>query len=255
MKQPFTHQSWLNRNTAGQPPSEEADYYYDIIINSQYGYVKHFKKYYANLQLRQQALDWLATEETRLYNNYYHILYFTADAVQEYYQDDSYTITLLYTMYHQNDGNPDDVGYIQWAKENEPEEYQGLYEAYNKVQSGTMALKLEAALRADGTLDMEHCTMYQAMDGAGGTTEWQQIPGLYVYLQDGRAEVAGWSSNKTQALWTADCYLQAYQKGDTEMMRRFSTMEPLSAPEEPYSSRAGCRSFGPDAAKSVGAKF
>ena len=210
--------------------SGETGYYYDMIINGQYGYVKQFKKYYANPQLRQQVINWLATEETRLYGNYYHILYFAVDGGQEYYQDDIYTITLLHTMYHQNDGNPDDAGYIQWAKENKPEEYQWLYEDYNQVKSGSMALKLEAAVR-DGILDMEHCTIYQAVDGAEGTMGWQQIPGLYVYVGDGKAETAGWSKNKTQVLWAADCYLQAYGSGDTAMMQQFSTIAPLATPD------------------------
>ncbi len=60
------------------------------------------------------------------------------------------------------------------------------------MKSGTMALKLEAAVR-DGILDMEHCTIYQAVDGAEGTMGWQQIPGLYVYVGVGKAEAAGWS--------------------------------------------------------------
>ena len=90
-----------------------------------------------------------------------------------------------------------------------------------------MHLKIEAEILPDGTLDMEHAKLYTTIDGEAGSMYWEAIPGLYVFLRNGDAEVAGWSKDKTQILWVADCYLHAYVQQDLQGMRQFSTVEPI----------------------------
>lgn len=128
-----------------------------------------------------------------MYEPYYHILGFYAANVHEYQDDNSYTITLFYTMRHKNDGRPEDAGYIQWAKENRPEEYPSLYKDYNKEQGGTMGLKIVAAIQEDGTLDMDYCEIYTEEEGARRVAAWSQIPSLAVFVGNGNTDMPGWS--------------------------------------------------------------
>lgn len=175
--------------------SNEDDYYYDIIVNTQYGYVKHFQKYYANPNLRQQVLDWLEAEEKKLYEPYYHILGFTADTVQEYYQDENYILTLHHAVHYKSESNPADTASMQWAKDNLPETYPTLYAEYNQEQQSSLTLKIVVPVQEDGSLDMTLYTIYAADIDTEGQSMWTQIPDLSVLLKNERADLpGGWSA-------------------------------------------------------------
>ncbi|MBQ2004813.1 MAG: M56 family metallopeptidase, partial [Peptococcaceae bacterium] len=104
------------------------DYAIDIMMDG--GYVQGFSRM-PNKVYRQQVMDWLAAEETRLYRNYYNVLGNETTVFNEKVDGKYYIVELMHTMRHKNDGNPDDVPYIQELKETNPAEYQRHYDDYN----------------------------------------------------------------------------------------------------------------------------
>ena len=119
-----------------------------------------------------------------------------------------YIVELMHTMRHKNDGNPDDVPYIQELKETNPAEYQRHYDDYNKEREGNMFLKIKVEIRDNNTLDMENAIIYNEVDG--NETKWEEIDGLHTFVYDGKPE-PNWSADKTMALSTAYSYICTLQ--------------------------------------------
>ena len=113
------------------------DYAIDLMLDG--GYVQGFSRM-SNKVYRQQVIDWLAVEETRLHRNYYNVLGNETTVFHEEVDGKYYVVTLMHTMHHKNDGNPDDVLYIQALKKSNPAEYQQHYDDYNKEQAGNTFL-------------------------------------------------------------------------------------------------------------------
>ena len=181
------------------------DYAIDLMLDG--GYVQGFSRM-SNKVYRQQVIDWLAVEETRLHRNYYNVLGNETTVFHEEVDGKYYVVTLMHTMHHKNDGNPDDVLYIQALKKSNPAEYQQHYDDYNKEQAGNTFLKIKAEIRENGTLDMENAAIYR--DVGGNDTKWEQIEGLHTFVYDGKPE-PNWSADKTMALTVAYSYLCTFQ--------------------------------------------
>ena len=205
------------------------DRQYLVKINMHNGCIEELQSWYHNPNLLAQVESWLAVEETRLYGEVYDINWFETSAVNEEYKGNMYTVIMYFTMYYRNAGDRDTNTYLNQLKEAGSSDYQYMYDNYYAQQQGTMILKIEAEILPDGTLDMEHCKLYNCIDGAAGSTHWSEIPGLYVFFRSGEAEVSSWNRDKTQALWVADQYLQAFVQQDMDTMRKFSTVEPMES--------------------------
>ncbi|MBO5428876.1 MAG: hypothetical protein J6A10_02790, partial [Peptococcaceae bacterium] len=181
------------------------DYAIDLMLDG--GYVQGFSRM-PNKLYRQQVTDWLAAEETRLYRNYYNVLGNETTVFNEKVDGKYYIVELMHTMRHKNDGNPDDVPYIQELKETNPTEYRQHYDDYNKEREGNMFLKIKVEIRDNNTLDMENAIIYNEVDG--NETKWEKIDGLHTFVYDGKPE-PNWSADKTMALSTAYSYLCTFQ--------------------------------------------
>ena len=181
------------------------DYAINLMLDG--GYVQGFSRM-PNKVYRQQVIDWLATEQTRLHRNYYNVLGNETTIFNEEVDGNYYVVTLMHTMRHKNDGNPDDVPYIQALKASNPAEYQQHYDDYNKERIGNTFLKIKAEIRENGTLDMENAVIYS--DVGANETKWEKIEGLHTFVYDGKPE-PNWSADKTMALSTAYSYISALQ--------------------------------------------
>ncbi len=227
---------FISENTAN-------DYQYLVKLNYDYGYIEELHSWYHNENLAAQVENWLAVEKTRLYDEYYDISYFDAASIHESLDKNIYTIELLFTMYYQNQGDADNNAYLNQLKESGSPDYQRMYEDYDKPQQSTMHLKVEAPLRQENALDMAAVKLYTAIDGAAGSMHWEEIPGMHVFLKDGR-EVPGWNSEKTQVLWVANNYLQAYVSQNAEGMKQYGTIKPITT-ESQYLAGKGYDSLEP----------
>lgn len=204
------------------------DRQYLIKYNQYYGYIEAIHSWYHDENLEEQVKSWLAVENTRLYSKVYDINRYEVNVIAEARQENQYTISLFFTMIYQNNGDRDTNTYLNQLKASGSPDYQRLYEEYNQTQQGTEILKIEAEILPDGTLDMEHCILYEEIYGEDGISViWQEIPGLYVYYRDGKSELAGWNKDKTQVVWVADRYLQAFVQQDMDTMQQVTTVEPL----------------------------
>lgn len=213
--------SFISENTV-------QDRQYLIKYNQYYGYIEAIYSWYHDENLEEQVESWLAVENTRLYGKVYDINWYEVSVGSEARQENQYTISLFFTMIYQNSGDRDTNTYLNQLKTSGSPDYQRMYDEYYRSQDGTEVLKVEAEILSDGTLDMEHCILYEESYGEDGIDViWHEIPGLYVYYRDGKSELAGWNKDKTQVVWVADRYLQAFVQQDMDTMQQVSTVEPL----------------------------
>lgn len=220
------------------------DYQYFVKLNYDYGYIEELHSWYHDENLAAQVENWLAVEFTRLYEEYYDINSFEAAIAEESLENGKYTVSLNVTMNYRNKGTADENTYLNQLKESGSPDYQQLYEDYEKPQQSTAELRIKVPRLGSKLLDVEGIRLYTAIDGAAGSMQWQEIPGLYVFLKDGEREVAGWNKEKTAVLWAADNYLQAYVSQDAEGMERYSTIEPITT-ESQYLAGKGYASLEP----------
>ncbi len=227
---------FISENTAN-------NYQYLVKLNYDYGYIEEMHSWYHDENLLTQVENYLAVEKTRLYDEYYDISWFESVTSNEALEDNRYTAELLFTMHYQNMGDADSNAYLNQLKVSGSPDYQRMYEDYEKPQQSTMHLKIEAPLLGSNLLRTENICLYTAIDGAAGSMHWEEIPGLYVFQKAG-SEAAGWNDEKTQVLWAADNYLQAYISQDAERMERYSTIEPIIT-ESQYLAGKGYASLEP----------
>lgn len=181
------------------------DYAIDVMLDG--GYIQGFSRMSNNVY-RQQVIDWLATERTRLYRNYYNVLSNETTISHETVDGKYYVVELMHTMRYKNDGNPDDVPYIQELKDTNPTEYQRHYDDYNKEQESNLFLKIKAEINENERLDLENAVIYNEIPG--NKVAWEAIDGLYCFVKDGKPE-PNWTSDKTMALATAYSYICSLQ--------------------------------------------
>ncbi len=174
--------------------SAEEGYHYEIIVNTKYGHIQHFYKFYDNENLRKQVSNWLLAEARETFAPYPHI----ADVIvvdifsNSRKEDNQYCLYVPLRVYYygteQDDRNPDSIWGIQPINKTETE-----------VLNFGLPIQICVPVNADGTIDFEKRKMFMQDLNEDGEAYFREIPGLEVFMGKSRnmmAATSGWASDE-----------------------------------------------------------
>ncbi|MBE6111835.1 MAG: M56 family metallopeptidase [Peptococcaceae bacterium] len=155
--------------------SVETDYYYEVIVNTKYGHVQYYHRYFDNEQLRKQMTSWLYVEAMETFMPYPRLI----GASLQHGMVQCWLDSNRYWMYaplevsylgEMDARNPDSI----WSKTAAPD--------YAKIQNCYLAIRASAPVTSDGNLDIDQCQIYIFDLDEDGTGFWSPINGFDVFI-------------------------------------------------------------------------
>ena len=155
--------------------SIEEDYHYEVIVNTKYGHIQYYHRYFDNEQQRKQLVSWLCTEAMNAFMPYPRIY-----SVEPSYpmmswwrEDATYWMHVYMNVNYFGEENVRDADSV-WSKNS----------AMIKAERHERYLSfwVSVPINSDGTLQLEACKMYVNEMDTEGKRKLRQISGLDAFI-------------------------------------------------------------------------